>query len=464
MFKVGRRGLLSASGAALFLASASAWSEVVADEAPPRLPADVEKGLAAEFAKIRVAGASITVVQAGRLRAFVPYGQASVPFDVPVSPTTLFHTGSVGKHLTALAILQLVEAGKLQLDWPIGRVVSGLPDWIAAIPIRDLLGHTSGVPDYETGFEWDRPFPLQALLSSLKGPVFAPGEAWSYSNSGYVLLGHAIEAVSGLGYPDYVSQRLFGPAGTRLARPDAAGDLIPGRAEGYEFESGRLVRAPQMESRVSSMPDGGVLFSALDWAPWLQAIETGRLASAVRTAQMFKAGILKSGTSTGYGMGWFIDQVRGKPLYYHSGRVPGFVTFVQYYPADHLLVAGMFNSPPQGPLRAIFERVVEAVAPGVTTLNLPARPQSARRDERLRAFLAGESGGDLVLPQVLADEKARGQDPAKRISERPQAIEFLESHAVIGGEISRYRLTIKGVTTGRQVGWTPDDRIFLFRS
>lgn len=448
----------------MFLASAPAGAEPFADETAPRLPADAEKELAAELAKTRVAGASITVVQAGRLRAFVPYGQASVPFDVPVSPTTLFHTGSVGKHLTALAILQLVEAGKLRLDWPIGRVVSGLPDWIAAIPIRDLLGHTGGVPDYESGFEWDRPFPLETLLSSLKGPVFAPGEAWSYSNSGYVLLGHAIEAVSGLGYPEYVSQRLLGPAGTRLARPDAAGEPIPGRAEGYEFESGGLVRAPQMDSRVSSMPDGGVLFSALDWTPWLQAIETGRLVSAARTAEMFQVGALKSGTSTGYGMGWFVDQVRGKPLYYHSGRVPGFVTYVQYYPADHLLVAAMFNSPPQGSLRASIERVVELVAPGVTTLNLPARPQSARRDERLRAFLDGESGGDLVLPQVLVDEKARGQDPAKRISGRPQAIEFLESHPAPGGEISRYRLAIKGVTTSRQVGWTRDDRIFLFRS
>lgn len=463
MFKVDRRGFLSASSAAAFLTGAPARADEGADGASPRFSGGVEKALTADLAKANVAGAAITVVQGGRLRAFLPYGRASIPFDVPVTAKTLFQIGSVGKHVTALAILQLVEAGKLQLGWAIGRTVTGLPDWIAAISIRDLLDHTGGVPDYESGFDWDRPYPRETFLSALKGPAFAPGEAWSYSNSGYVLLGYAIEAASGLAYRDYVAQHLFTPAGTLLARPDAAGEPILGRAEPYELKGDKLWHATRMENGVSSMPDGGVLFSALDWAPWLQALETNRLTGASGVGEMFKAGTLKTGSSTGYGLGWFIDQVRGKPVYYHSGGVPGFVTYVQYYPAEHLLVAATFNSPPKLALRTLVERAVEAVAPGVTTLGLPARPQSARRDERLRAFLGGASDSGLVLPEVLAGEKARGQDPAKRIAESPEVIDFLESHAAPGGEISRYRLTVKGAPASRQVGWTRDDRIFLFR-
>jgi len=461
MFKVDRRGFLSASGAAAFLAGAPAWADEAADETAPRFPESVEEALSADLARAKVAGAAITVVQGGRLRAFLPYGRASIPFDSPVTPKTLFQIGSVGKHVTALAILQLVEAGKLQLDWPIGRAVTGLPDWIAAIPIKDLLGHTGGVPDYESGFDWDRPYPREAFLAALKGPAFAPGEAWSYSNSGYVLLGYAIESASGQTYPDYVAQRLFTPAGTRLARPDAAAEPIPGRAEPYVLQGDRLVHATRMENGVSSMPDGGVLFSSLDWAPWLQAIEASRLTSASRVAGMFKAGTLKSGSSTGYGLGWFIDQVRGKPVHYHSGGVPGFVTYVQYYPAEHLLVAATFNSPPRLALQALVESAVEAIAPGVTTLGLQARPQSPRRDERLRAFLAGDNA--FALPEVLLGETASGENASERLDGKPEAITFLESHAVPGGELSRYRLVVNGAPQSLQVGWTRDDSIFLFR-
>ena len=458
-----RRGFLLVSGAAAFLAGAPAWAAVANDAAAPRFPGDWEKALTADMAKANVAGAAITVVQDGRLRGFFPYGKASIPFDVPVSPTTRFQIGSVGKHVTVLAVLQLVEAGKLGLDWPIGRAVTGLPDWIAAIPIRDLLGHTGGVPDYENGFAWDRPFPRDVFLAGLKAPAFAPGEAWSYSNSGYVLLGYAIEAASGLSYADYVAQRLFKPAGTPLARPDAAAELIPGRAEPYILEGGQLRHATRMENAVSSMADGGVLFSALDWAPWLQAMASGRLVKPSLVAEMFEDGTLKTGSSTGYGFGWFIDQVRGKPVFYHAGGVPGFVTYVQYYPDQRLLVAATFNSPPRQSLRTLVERAVEVFAPNVTTIGLEPRPQSPRRDDRLRAFLAGGTADDLVLPQVLRGEKANGQDPAKRISGKLEAVDFLESHKAPGGDVSRYRLTINGAPQSRQVGWTPDDRIFLFR-
>lgn len=458
----GRRDFLLGSGAAAVLVGARS-SGASAQDQGPRLAADAEREIIAELDRADVVGAAITVVQDGQLRAVVPYGRASVPFDVPVTPQTLFQIGSVGKHVTVLAVLQLVEAGLLQLDWPIVRVVPGLPGWIAAVSIRDLLGHTGGIPDYETGFEWDRPYPRETFVGSLAGPTFSPGQAWSYSNSGYVLLGYAIEAVSGITYSTYVNERLFGPAGTPLARPDAAGEPITGRAEPYDKQEGIVMHATRMNTGVSSMPDGGVLFSSLDWAPWTRALESGRLLGRASIESMFTSGVLTGGVASGYAFGWFVDEVRGQPVYYHSGGVPGFVTYAEYHPTHRLMAVATFNSAPKTPLRNLVERTVEAVVPGITSLGLQPRPQSARRDERLRSFLLGGAGDDLVLPNVLLSEGAMGRQPSQRLSGELKRAELLESHTVAGGEIARYRLQIGDAYRTRQVGWTPDDRIFLHR-
>ncbi|HYE45115.1 MAG TPA: serine hydrolase domain-containing protein [Caulobacter sp.] len=468
MCDTGRRGFLFATGAAALVAGApqpvqAAIRAAAGDNALPRLPGEIQRRFDAAMAKAGVTGAAITVVRDGELAAFYSHGRASIPFDAPITPSTLFQIGSVGKHVTALAILQLVAAGKLGLHWPVGRAVAGLPDWIAAIPIRNLLSHTGGLPDYEAGFAWDRPFPLQSLLAALKGPAFAPGEAWSYSNSGYVLLGYAIEAASGLGYGAYVTERLFKSASVPLARPDAAGEPIIGRAEPYEVVDGVVRHATRMDNTVSAMPDGGVLFSARDWAPWVKALESHRLAPAPMLAEMFKAQTLRDGSSCGYGFGWIIDQVRGKPVHLHSGSVPGFGTFIQYHPAARLMAVATFNSLPAGALRPLLEEAVETMAPGTTTIGLAARSQSARRDARLQAFLAGATAADIVAPAVLIGERASGRDPSKRLSAKPEAVEFLERFETPGGDLSRYRITIGGAAQTRQVGWTADDRIFLYR-
>ena len=457
-----RRNFLFGSGAAALLAGAP---PAFAQSGPgPRLPESLERELAAELEAAQIVGAAITVVQAGEVRAFMPFGRASVPFDRPVTPSTLFHTGSVGKHVTALAILQLVEAGQLSLDAPIGGVVPGLADWIAAIPIRHLLGHTSGVPEYTTDtFEWDRPMSRQSILAALERPDFAPGETWSYSNTAYVLLGYAIEAVSGVGYADYVNQRLFQVAGLPRARADTAGDAIVERAEPYDVVDGRVRHAVRMEDGVSSAPDGGLLMSGQDWAPWERAIGGGRLVGPAMRQAIFTHGTLNDGVASGYGLGWFIDEVRGRPVHYHSGGVPGFITLARYHPAEQLMAVATFNSPPQRPVRNLLERAIETVVPGVTTIGLTAQSQSEARDTRLRAFLAGGTDEDLVLPSLLLGERVSGREPARRLSGPLESAEFLESHAVTGGQLARYRLTVGGVPLLRQIGWTPDDRIFLFR-
>ena len=139
-----------------------------------------------------VAGVAVTVVREGQAIGFWSAGDASLPFRVPVTDHTLFHIGSVGKHITALAVMQLVDAGSVMPDAPVGGYLEGLPPSWAAIPVRRLLTHTSGLPDYGRVIrDWDRPQSRELILNAIgTAPLlFAPGTAWAYSNTNYVVLG-----------------------------------------------------------------------------------------------------------------------------------------------------------------------------------------------------------------------------------------------------------------------------------
>jgi D-alanyl-D-alanine carboxypeptidase len=150
----------------------------------------VPASLAAELAKLAnldvVAGAAVAVARGGEAIGFWGAGYASLPFHVPVTQRTLFHIGSVGKHITALAVMQLVDAGRVGLGASLGTYVTGLPATWAEAPVRSLLTHTSGLPDYGTVIkEWDRPQGRDVILDAIgaRPPLFAPGEAWAYSNT-----------------------------------------------------------------------------------------------------------------------------------------------------------------------------------------------------------------------------------------------------------------------------------------
>ncbi|WP_066795955.1 serine hydrolase domain-containing protein [Sphingomonas soli] len=462
MFDGSRRELIAGSLLAALGAGLPGRALGTSQAPAPRFPTALEATFAAAFDKAQVVGAGLTLLRDGEVAGSYSHGRASIPFNIPVSEETLFHTGSVGKHVTAIGIVQLAQAGRLAIDQPVGRVVSGLPDWLAAIPIHNLLCHTGGVPDYEQGFDWDRPFTRETLLKSVTKPDFAPGEAWSYSNSGYLLLGYALEAASGLSYGEYVRQKLFEPAGLPLARVDAAGSPIAGRAEPYQLTSGKSAHALRMESGVSGSADGGLLFSARDWAPWERAVTGNRLAEAASMAAMYRPDVLRSGRSAGYGYGWFVDQVRGKPVHSHSGGVPGFITYVLRYPAARLFAVVTMNSEPKGRIAPLLEQTIEAYAPGMTYLGLAARPDAKDREQRLLAFFGGDSSDRIVAPELLAGDAARKRKPGPRLV-GVSAIGLLERYKVPGGEMARYRVTAKDVELTLLIGWSDDGRIFMAR-
>ena len=171
-------------------------------------------------------GCAVAVSQHGKLVVNRAYGSADLERDVPISPNTIFDAGSVTKQFVAAAVLLLVEEGRLSLSDDVRKYIPELPDYGHKITMDHLLTHTSGIRD------WTGLLPLAGgnadaltMILRQRGLNFAPGEEWSYSNSGYVLLKEIVARTSGMSFAEFTRKRLFEPLGmkTTTYRDDHAG-------------------------------------------------------------------------------------------------------------------------------------------------------------------------------------------------------------------------------------------------
>lgn len=440
----------------------------LADEADapiPDLPEGVAARLAALVADSGTVGGMVAASQHGRLAGFHAWGDARRSPKRPVTPDTLFHVGSNGKFVTAVAVLQLVQSGRMTLADPLGRHVPGLPAVLAGTPITHLLHHTSGLPDYlDVVEDWSLPVTRQMVFEAVsEGRDFEPGEAWAYSNTNYFVLGWLIEALSGMSYADYVSARIFRPSRMPHARADSSVDSIPDRAIGWTVDGDRLAKADEMEDEMSRAADGGVLLSARDIAPWAVALaDDGLLAGAARN-QLFAPAALTTGRAAPYGCGVFMEECRRSAFHHHSGGVPGFESQRMAFGGSGIQVWAVTNTDGDAdvPLGKLCLAMAEGLAPDSTYATLTLLPTDDRTDILRRAFARG---GAPLPPSLLAPELvASGGATAPGRGIRPeQAFAPVERwQGVGGGDFVRYRLVGNAGEAGHVVvGWTPDDTIF----
>ena len=193
---------------------------------------------------------SVLVARGGEVLLSKGYGSANLEWNIPNSPATKFRLGSVTKQFTAASILLLEERGKLKTDDPVKKFMPDAPAAWDKVTIFHLLTHTSGIPSF-TGFPdyaSQEPFattPEKLVARFRDKPLdFQPGEKWSYSNSGYVLLGYLIEKVSGESYEKFVQENIFGPLGMKDSGYDSNSAIIPRRAAGYATGKDEPRRTP----------------------------------------------------------------------------------------------------------------------------------------------------------------------------------------------------------------------------
>jgi CubicO group peptidase (beta-lactamase class C family) len=183
--------------------------------------AEADAYVKAEMARQQIPGLAVAIVRDGRPVKMEGYGFANVEHDVPVTPDTIFQSGSVGKQFTAAAVMLQVEDGTLALDDPLTTFFPDAPKPWRHLTVRHLLTHTSGLPDYTAGtIDYRRDYTEDDLRKFAYGLTleFEPGSRWNYSNTGYVLLGIIVRKVSGRFYGDVLRERVFAPLGMTTAR------------------------------------------------------------------------------------------------------------------------------------------------------------------------------------------------------------------------------------------------------
>jgi CubicO group peptidase (beta-lactamase class C family) len=374
--------------------------------------AAIEAHLRSEMAARGIPGLAWAAVRGEAIVAEGYLGRSSVELDAPVGPETLFGIASLDKQLTAAGVLRLAESGRLALDDRLARWVPG--EW-GAIRLRDLLAHTSGLPDEvapEVGGRSLLDYPTDELLGHVRGlvPVAPAGERYLYSDAGLLLAQLATEAASGEPWRDFVRRELYGAAGMTAATFLDPRAVLPGRAAPYALDAeGRLERDRRLEV------DYGALYNDLgmtarDFARWLVALGRDRPLARASRETMWTAVPLADGAPNEeswqwrrYGLGVGLDDWNGRRVVTHSGHSGvGFV----YFPDERAGVVVFTNlehpsgSDPIGLAYAIAGRLWPELALAATPAAADPAPEStaALRAEYER-LLAGAPELDRWVPR-----------------------------------------------------------------
>ena len=318
---------------------------VQASPAPATLDS-IDRYVRSEVARQRIPGLSMAVLRGDSLLLARGWGEADVEHHVPAADSTIYQSGSVGKQFTSALVLQLVEDGRLGLDDPISRWFPEGPLRWRKITVRHLLTHTSGIPDYvDSTLDYRRDYSeddLVRLAASLH-PLFEPGARWSYSNTGYVLLGIIIRRITGTFYGDLLRSQIFEPLGMRTARIISESDIVPNRSDGYRRVEGRLEHQEWVAPKLNTTADGALYLTVLDLARWAVGLNHLRYPGPDGLRQSWTPVRLNDGGTYPYGFGWSLDQQRGFPRIGHTGSWQGFKASIQRYPEQDLTVIALAN-------------------------------------------------------------------------------------------------------------------------
>jgi CubicO group peptidase (beta-lactamase class C family) len=317
-------------------------------------------------------GLAVLVRKDGRTIFERGYGARELRTRAKIDSRTNFRLASCSKQFTAMSIMLLVHDGKLRYDQALTDVFPEFPAYGKAIAIRHLLNHTSGLPDYEdlmTAAEkrkgaaiWTDTNQIQdsevlKLLEQESSGKFPPGTQWSYSNSGYVLLGLIVAKVSGKSFPEFLRDRIFAPLHLRntLAYVKGKGE-IANRAYGHSRQDSGWKQTDQSPTS-ATLGDGGIYSSLEDLAKWDQALANHTLLSESEMQPALTPAELTSGaqpvwpansdrpqgTPVSYGFGWFLDPYRNHQRMWHYGDTMGFHTYIVRLPPEELSIIVLCN-------------------------------------------------------------------------------------------------------------------------
>jgi CubicO group peptidase (beta-lactamase class C family)/uncharacterized protein YneR len=305
--------------------------------------------LLADMYKPNETGATALIARKGTVIYKKAFGMANLELNVPMQVDNVFRIGSISKQFTAVAILQLLEQGKLGLQDDIKKFIPDYPTHGYTITVEQLLSHTSGIKSYTDMKEWDdqvrrKDFTPAALVDYFKNqPMdFPPGTKWQYNNSGYVLLGFIIEKVSGKTYPEYIVENIFKPLGMTNSYYGDHLPIIKNRVSGYEPAKDGVANADFL-SMTQPYAAGSLLSTVEDLFKWHQGVHSYKLVKKEVLDKAFISSKLANGKPTNYGYGWFMGNLQGSPTIEHGGGINGSLTNAIYLPKEDVFVTVFSN-------------------------------------------------------------------------------------------------------------------------
>lgn len=295
-------------------------------------------------------GIAIGIDQRGKAVYRAAAGMADVDNAIPLDVSHVFHIGSMSKQFTAAAILQLTEKGLLNLDDELGQHLETLPKSVRKKTIYELLTHTAGLGDYLSSRKvqrrWHKPESTEEVLRHiLKATKIGPsGQKYSYSNTGYILLGAVIEKIAGTRYADYMQKRIFTPLGmTQSFVINGLTDERTVRGYAGSLSSPEELDQPDEVDRSWIHAAGAIASNIEDMSIWHRALKSGKVVSNQHYRLMTTASALPDGSRINYGMGMGIYVISGQAAYGHPGGVPGFMAWMLYFEAQDTFAIALSN-------------------------------------------------------------------------------------------------------------------------
>ncbi len=386
------RGRAAVAAVALTLWGGRAFAQEA--QLSPDLVARVD-AIFARFDAEDAPGCAVGVVKDGELVLARAYGMADLEQGIALTPASIFELASESKHFTAAAVLVAAREGALSLDDDLRKHVPEIPDYGHTITLRQLLHHTSGIRDYGTlgllsginGYPRTADEAL-ALLAEQRELNYRPGEHYSYSNSGYFLLGVALERATGRSLREFADEQLLAPLGMKDTHfADDRYAILPGRAEGHvRLRRGGLGRVGAPGEVVGA---AGIVSTVEDLALWERAFHEGTIGGGI-VPDLLVRGELNDGSVLPYAAGLVVEDFDGMPAVSHGGEGGGFGSFLLRFPDVGLSVICLSNRSGNG-------------VPGLAWRTAVAFLYGPYREETLRRQTRSEPPAYVELP----DEKLR---------------------------------------------------------
>lgn len=426
----------------------------------------------AEMRQQKIPGMAVAVLREGRPVVMKGYGLANVEHNVPVTPATIFQSGSIGKQFTAAGIVSLADAGKLSLDDTLSRFFPDSPESWTRITIRQMLTHTSGMADYQESFDMRRDYTEDELLAMVKATplAFQPGDDWMYSNLAYVTLGILMNKVTGKYWGEVLEERIFAPIGMSSTTVISESEIVPNRAAGYRLVAGKLANHNWVAPSINTTADGALYTTVQDLAKWDAALYTDTPIKRTSRELIWTPARGNQGQAFHYGFGWHVETMRGHRTVHHGGAWQGFQTYILRFPDEKLTIIFLTNLAQAHPTK---------LARGLTSVFLPefAMPREKKIEDldpkvtslvkrTLFALSEGRADSAVFTPGMRAEFF-----PTHAVQVREQLSVLSLPVAVIGfselvdrrdegdQRVYRYMLTDIGRTIFATVALNRDDKI-----